>query len=108
MMYQEGQYVRLERNNELKLVKEVVTGGNNNMYVCCDDKWYNEDELYPHEMKIEVKNTLNELLSLSDFGEPKKVLSDLVDYVSNMNEKEFNKFLKIIETSEINLEGTLY
>ena len=104
MMYQEGQYVRLERNNELKLIKEVVTGGNNTMYICCDNNWYNDDELYPHEMKIEIKNTLNQLLSLSDFGEPKQVLSDLVDYVSNMDEENFNKFLDIIKTSEIDFD----
>lgn len=104
-MYQEGQYVRLEKNNELKLIKEVVSGGNKKMYVCCDDKWYNEDDLYPHEMKIEIKNTLNQLLSLSDFGEPQKVALDMIDYVKNMNETDFREFLKIFRKAEIDFDG---
>lgn len=103
-MYQEGQYVRVEGTNELKLVKEVVEVNNKSLYICCDDRWYDEDTLYPHEMKIDIKNTLNQCLSISDFGEPKTVMEEVVREVSKMNEKEFNEFFSIIKDIELEFE----
>jgi len=107
MIYEKGQYVRVEGTNELKIIKEVVIVSEKTLYVCCDDVWYDGNNLYPHDMKIEIKNSLNEELSFSDFGEPKKVLNDLVDYVSKMDEKDFNSFLQTIKSSDIDLEGPL-
>ena len=42
MMYNTGDYVRLESSNELKVIVRVVPIENKVFYVCNDNIWYDE------------------------------------------------------------------
>lgn len=81
-MYSVNQYVRVEGTNTLKVITEIVNVGDKNFYICDDNVWYDESLIYPHDMKIQLKESMGEKLSLSDFGDVNEVLSDLSDYIN--------------------------
>jgi hypothetical protein len=106
MMYIPGDYVRLESSNELKVIVRVVPIENKVFYVCNDNIWYDEESLYPYKMKIDIKESLGEDLTLSDFGKEDVVLSSLVDYLTyKENSDKLEKFIKdLTEDMEIDMD----
>lgn len=101
-MYKEGDLVRLENTNELRVIERVVNIGDKIFYIC-DNVWYDEELIYPANFKIEVKTALNEELRLSDFGKPTDVINDFVEVMKNDKDK-LDKFLELISTSEISFD----
>jgi len=75
MMYNTGDYVRLESSN-------------------------------PYKMKIDIKESLGEDLTLSDFGKEDVVLSSLVDYLTDEdNSDKLEKFINdLTEDMEIDMD----
>lgn len=104
-MYSTGDYVRLESSNELKLVVRVVPIENKVFYVCDDNIWYDEDSLYPYNMKIEIKESLGQKLSLSDFGKEEVLLPSIVDYLlDEENSEELEKFIDDFKGEDIDMD----
>ena len=105
IMYSSGDYVRLESNNELKVIKQVVPIKNKVFYVCDDNIWYDEDLLYPYRLKIDIKKSLGEELQLSDFGKEETVLSSLVDFlIAEENSKELDNFIEDFKDVDIDMD----
>lgn len=87
-MYKKGDFVRVEGTNELKEVIRVTQIENKFFYVCDDNLWYDEDLLYPAKMKLEIKESLGEQLTLSDFGNREDVMKELVEYLTDEENSE--------------------
>lgn len=102
-MYRKGEYVRVEGTNELKQIKNVVDIGDKLFYVSTDNIWFDEELIYPESMKFDIKSSLGEKLTLSDFGNKEDVLNECVDNFKNMSKDEFDKFLDVISKYDFTL-----
>jgi hypothetical protein len=102
-MYIKGQLVRLESTNELRTIKNLVTVGNKTVYVCDDNVWYDESLLYPHDMKFQIKDSMNEKHTLSDYGKRDDVINEMVSFF-NEDEENFNEFLNLIENYDFDFD----
>lgn len=107
-MYEVGDQVRLENTNELKIIVEPIITKHKNLYLCDDDIIYDEDFLYPKNMKLEIKTSLGEKLLISDFGPKEKVLSDFVDVYEKSPKKKrkkiINNLINVIEDDGIDID----
>jgi hypothetical protein len=108
MIYYKGDYVRLESNNEIKEVVDFMEVENKTFYLCDDDIWYDENFIYPSNMKIQTKCALGESLTMNDFGGKNNVLDDISEYVNNVDKKEFKKFLDVIRNCEMDFSSDMF
>lgn len=97
-MYKKGDVVRVEGTNNLKTIINVLQIKNKFLYICDDNIWYDEELIYPENMKFEIKDLLYERYNLSDYGEKSEILSDVSNYINNvMSDIEFNQFLETVD-----------